>query len=63
MTRQEFLNQNFDIVGSSPRQLHFGLNKPQYNLTNNDIEFSRPQAFKFVSKREASNPLNPIYKL
>jgi hypothetical protein len=54
---------NSDIVGAGPRQLHFGLAKPEYNLTNNDIKKSQPCAWKFKTKREQSNPLNPNYKL
>ena len=43
--------------------LHIGLNKPEYNLTNNDIEGTKTHIVKFVTKREPSNPLNPVYKL
>jgi hypothetical protein len=32
-------------------------------LTNADIEHSQPKAVKFISTREASNPLDPKYKL
>ena len=54
---------NDDIEGSGPRMLHIGLNKPEYNLTNSDIDGSKTQVFKFVTTREPSNPLNPVYKL
>lgn len=43
--------------------LHFGLNKVETNLTNSDIEGTRPRCVKFTSTREPSNPLNPQYKL
>ena len=43
--------------------LHIGLNKPEYNLTNDDITGTKTQILKFVTKRQASNPLNPVYKL
>lgn len=43
--------------------LHFGLNKPHQNLTNADIEGSKPDIVKFKSTRPPSNPLNPVYKL
>lgn len=43
--------------------LHIGLNKPEYNLTNNDIEGTKTNIVKFTTKREPSNPLNPVYKL
>jgi hypothetical protein len=51
--RPEFLGQNWDISGANCRALHFSkqlvflyffleLNKPEYNLTNADIEKSKP---------------------
>lgn len=43
--------------------MHFGLNKPEYNLTNEDIEKSKPNFIKFQTTRPPSNPLNPVYKL
>ena len=43
--------------------LHVGLDKPEYYLTNADIEGSKTQVNKFVTKREPSSPLNPVYKL
>ena len=43
--------------------LHIGLNKPEYNLTNADIEGTKTQVNKFITTREPSNPLNPVYKL
>jgi len=43
--------------------LHIGLNKPEYNLKNSDIDGTKTQIVKFVTKREATNPLNPVYKL
>ena len=43
--------------------LHVYLDKPEYNLTNTDIDGTKPQILKFLTKREASNPLNPVYKL
>jgi hypothetical protein len=39
------------------------LNKPEYNLSNNDIEMSKPHCMKFKTTRPPSNPLNPAYKL
>ena len=43
--------------------LHVGLNKPEFNLTNADIEGTKTQIVKFVTNRAPSNPLNPVYKL
>ena len=54
---------NDDIEGAGPRMLHIALSKPEFNLTNADIEGSKTQIVKFVTKREPSNPLNPVYKL
>ena len=61
--RREYNLFNDDIEGSGPRMLHIGLSKPEYNLTNADIEGTKTQVQKFVTKREPSNPLNPVYKL
>lgn len=40
-----------------------GLYKEETNLKTNDIFRANPQAVKFTTKREASNPLNPHYSL
>ena len=42
VNKPEFVNTNYDIFGSCPRQLHVGLAKPEYNLSNKDIEKSWP---------------------
>ena len=39
------------------------LNKPEYNLSNADIPFSKPQCQRFHTTRPPSNPLDPQYKL
>jgi hypothetical protein len=54
--------QNWDIDRSGPRALHIGLNKPEYNLSNNDIDKSLPQFQKFLTNRMI-NPMNPNYIL
>ena len=43
--------------------LHFGLNKVETNLNNDDIAGSKPRCVKFTTTREPSNPLTPVYKL
>ena len=44
--------------------LHVGRhNKPEFYLTNRDIQGSWPSWNKFVTTRTASNPLVPEYKL
>ncbi len=63
VNKPDFALDNSDVAGAGPRQLHFGLQKPEYNLANSDIEKSQPCAWKFKTKREQSNPLNPSYKL
>lgn len=55
-------NQNWDIDRTGPRALHIGLEKPEYNLTNDDIDRSKPKFQKFQTKRNV-NPLNPSYSL
>lgn len=39
------------------------MNKPEYNLSNDDINKSKPNFTKFQTTRPPSNPLNPVYKL
>ena len=60
--KEVYSNQNWDIDRAGPRALHLGLNKPEYNLTNNDIDKSKPQFQKFQTKRVV-NPMNPNYSL
>jgi hypothetical protein len=62
-TKKENLsNQNWDIDRSCPRALHIGLSKPEYNLSNSDIEKSKPQFQKFKTNRVV-NPMKPEYQL
>ncbi|MCQ2820915.1 MAG: hypothetical protein MJ252_26960 [archaeon] len=56
----DFINKNDDIERSSPKLLHVGLNKPEYNLTNKDIEYSSPGCVKIKTTRHL-NPLEPKY--
>jgi hypothetical protein len=54
------------VLSTSVSEIHFTfieLNKPEYNLTNADIEKSKPQCQRFFTSRQPSNPLNPEYKL
>jgi hypothetical protein len=39
------------------------LNKPYYYLRDDDIQGTKPAIATFKTKREPSNPLNPVYKL
>ena len=60
--KPDLSNMNWDIERSGPRALHIGLNKPEYNLSNNDIGGSKPQCVQFKSVRNC-DPLNPTYNL
>lgn len=63
MNKVDYTNKLDDIERSSPTQLHFKLNRPEYNLQNSDIDGSVPQCVKFKTLRGAFNPLEPKYKL
>lgn len=55
--------KNDDIEHSCPKRLHQPLNKPYYYLRDDDIHGTKPAIATFKTKREPSNPLNPVYKL
>ena len=55
--------KNDDIYLSCPKKLHQPLNKPYYYMRDDDIEGTKPAITMFKTKRQASNPLNPVYKL
>lgn len=57
------MNRTDDIPGSLPRHLHQSHDKPYYYLTNEDIAGSQPAHHKFVTVRQPTNPLEPVYKL
>lgn len=59
----DYVNKLDDIERTSPRQLHFPLNRPEYNLITSDIDGSKPQCVKFQTKRKEFNPLEPKYNL
>ena len=58
----DFINKVDDIERTNPKILHYPLNKPEYNLTNKDIEKSYPQMNHLKTKR-CTNPLEPQYNL
>ena len=58
----DFINKVDDIDRTNPKILHYPLNKPEYNLTNKDIEKSSPQMNHLKTKR-CTNPLEPKYIL
>jgi hypothetical protein len=58
----DFINKVDDIERTNPKILHYPLNKPEYNLTNKDIEKSSPQMEHLKTKR-CTNPLQPKYNL
>ncbi len=63
MKNESYSLKNDDIEQAAPKALHQPLNKPYYNLRDDDIEGTKPSITKFKTKRESSNPLNPVYKL
>ena len=59
----DFTNKNSDIEKSSPSPLYKTIiNKPPYNLRNDDIELSQP-CFSNLKITRHINPLNPVYNL
>ena len=58
----DFINKVDDIERTNPKILHYPLNKPEYNLTNKDIEKSSPQ-LKILKTKRCTNPLEPKYNL
>ena len=57
----DYINKTDDIDRSWSKQLHVGLKKPEYNLSNKDIEFSSPGCVKIKTNRHL-NPLQPKYQ-
>ena len=51
-----------DISGAQPQALHSKLNKPHYNLRNDDIEGSQAKPYTFKTTRSV-DPNDPQYKL
>jgi hypothetical protein len=45
-----------------PKLLHLQINKPEYNLSNKDIQGSSPKS-QFWTTRKPFNPLEPQYNL
>jgi hypothetical protein len=60
---ENFSLKNDDIDHSCPKRLHQPLNKPYYYLRDDDIPGTKPAIATFKTRREPSNPLNPVYKL
>ena len=58
----DFINKVDDIERTNPKILHYPLNKPEYNLTNKDIEKSSPQ-LNYLKTNRCTNPLEPKYNL
>ncbi len=58
----DFINKVDDIDHTNPKILHYPLNKPEFNLTNKDIEKSSPQMNHLKTKR-CINSLEPKYNL
>ena len=58
----DFINKIDDIEKSSPTKLFIKPNKPEYNLSNEDIEKSTSN-FHHLNTKRFTNPLNPKYIL
>ena len=58
----DYINKVDDIERTNPKILHYPLNRPEFNLTNKDIEKSSPQ-MKHLETKRCTNPLEPKYSL
>ena len=58
----DFINKVDDIERTNSKILHYKLDKPEYNLSNADIEKSKPNLGNLHTNR-CTNPLEPKYKL
>ena len=58
----DFINKVDDIERTNPKILHYKLDKPEYNLSNADIEKSSPNMGNLKTTR-CTNPLEPKYNL
>ena len=58
----DYINKVDDIERTNPKILHYPLNRPEFNLTNKDIEKSSPQ-MKHLKTKRCTNPLEPRYTL
>ena len=58
----DFINKLDDIDRTNPKILHYPLNRPEFNLTNKDIEKSSPR-MKHLKTKRCTNPLEPKYNL
>ena len=58
----DFINKVDDIERTNSKILHYPLDKPEYNLTNADIEKSSPNMGHLRTNR-CTNPLEPKYNL
>lgn len=61
--KTDFINKLDDIERTSSKVLHFGLNKPDYNLSSKDIHWSSPQINRNFITTRVTNPLEPTYQL
>jgi hypothetical protein len=58
----DYINKVDDIERTNSKLLHYKLDKPEYNLSNADIEKSSPNLGNLHTTR-CTNPLEPKYKL
>lgn len=62
VNKVDFINKVDDIDRTNPKVIHWPLNKPNYNLSNEDIEKTKPNITQFHTPR-ITNPLQPVYTL
>ncbi len=64
VNKTDFTNTNQDIEKSSPKiMIPDESNKPNYNLSNRDIEGTLPRGHHCFTTSRHCNPLNPVYPL
>ena len=62
INKTDFTNTNQDIEKSSPKKMiPDESNKPNYNLSNRDIEGTLPRGHHCFTTSRHCHPLNPIY--
>ena len=61
--KPSFAYSTEDIEKASPNKLHQKLEKEETNLHTRDIDGAFPSKTGFKTRREGTNPLNPVYQL
>lgn len=61
--KPDYINAIDDIAGTRSRVLIRKVCRDGYSLNNTDLKGAHPQTNEFVTKREPTNPVDPVYKL